>query len=404
MNKKLASICLFAALLASALVGCGGASSATPQQSGTASTAATEPSALPAATSEPSMVPEPEAEKAYQAAMHAYEAVMDETCDTVYNGYNFEVEHRYVSSGVIELSTMKRSELLEYLGYTFEDLSGDGIPELLIGTIPRDNAEEAEVQLLLSGYTCKNGEPVCFLEGWSRNVYEWLGNERFFNYASGGWAYSGFGPFHLSKDGTELQCEEWYFSDMKDENDSEVAYFHNSTGEVDKTAAEELDIDSDAYWALSKKYGDARKTLALTPFADYPYTGFIAQPLDCKVRVDYFDDVSYQNYYDDASEYMDKETTYDTKVLFCSEEGVADFKLLSLSFKDVDENGNATFDITTVFNIPSLRAGIPLAVPMSFPGDIPSNGFSYTDKDGSTKAFSIGVSGLDSSLVVLPLG
>jgi hypothetical protein len=69
----------------------------------------------------------------------------------------------------------------------------------------------------------------------------------------------------------------------------------------------------------------------------------------------------------------------------------------------VDAEGKATFDVETVFNIPSLRSGIPLAVPMSFPGDIPSNGFSYTDTDGTTKTYSIGVSGRDGSLVVTPL-
>lgn len=402
--KKLTSFFLLAAIFASLLAGCGGKPSAAPaQQPDTTPAAAQQPSTKPAATPEPSMVPNPEVEKAYQEILHAYDAVLDEICDTLYNGYNFNVERRYVSSGVIELSTMERSELLQYLGYTYEDVSGDGIPELLIGTIPRRNAEIPEVQLLLGGFTCKDGEPVCFLEGWSRNVYEWLGEGRFFYYASGGWAYSGFGPFHISEDGTELQCEDWYFSDIKDGDDSEVVYFHNTTGDVDKTAAEALNIDADAFWKLSETYDAEKKTMRLTPFADYQYTGFISQPLACKVRVDYFDDVNYQNEYDDASKYMDRGTQYDTRVLFRSEEGVADFKLLSLSLKDVDANGKATFDITEVFSIPNLRAGIPLAVPMSFPGDIPSNGFSYTDKDGSTKAFSIGVSGLDSSLVVLPM-
>ena len=93
---------------------------------------------------------------------------------------------------------MERTALLQYLGYTIEDISGDGIPELLIGTIPNDAAEVPETQLNLGGYTCKDGEPVCFLEGWARNVYEWLGDGRFFYFASRGYAYSGFGPVHIS--------------------------------------------------------------------------------------------------------------------------------------------------------------------------------------------------------------
>ncbi len=408
MRKKLIAVCLLAALLASAFAGCGGKQTAAPAQQPSAAPAATEqPAAKPAApvpaAPDTSMVPDPEVEKAYQEAMSAYDAVMDQNCDVVYNGISTEEEYPYVSAGVMELSSMERDELLQYLGYLYEDLNDDGIPELLIGTIPNEKAEVPEVQLLLNGYTCKDGEPVCFLEGWARSVYEWMGGGRFYHYGSGGYAYSGFGTFHLSADAAELVAEDWYFSDTKGADNAEIAFFHNTTGEWDKNAAEELSIDADAFWKLSDKYDAELQTLKLTPFAKYPYTGFIAQPLDCKVRVDYFDNVFYQGEYDDAAESMDKGIEYETRVLFRSKEGVADFKLLSLSLKDVDANGHATFDIAEVFSTPSLRAGIPLAAPMSFPGDIPSNGFSYTDTDGTTRTYTISVSGRDGSLVVSPL-
>ncbi|MBE7004832.1 MAG: hypothetical protein E7425_11270 [Ruminococcaceae bacterium] len=411
MKKKLITICLLTALLASMLVGCGekqpAAAEPAPAQQPAASTvsepAKTTPTDTSAADPEPSTEPEPEAVRVYQETTHAYETVINQVCDVLYNGYSTEDDYSYVASGIMESSTMERTRLLQYLGFTYEDISGDGIPELLIGTIPDKNAEIPETQFIFSGYTCKDGEPVCFLEGWARNVYEWMGDGRFFYYGSGGWAYSGFGTFHISEDGTKLICEDWYFSDTKDEGSDEVGFFHNTSGIWDKNDGEEMDVDFDGFWALSNKYDAELKTLDLMPFADYPYEGYIAQPLDCKVRVDYFDDVSYQSYYDDASEYMDQTAEYETRILFRSDEGVADFKLLSLSLKDVDASGNATFDITEVFNIPALRAGIPLAAPMSFPGDIPSNGFSYTDSDGTTKTYAIGVSGRDGSLFVTPI-
>lgn len=65
--------------------------------------------------------------------------------------------------------------------------------------------------------------------------------------------------------------------------------------------------------------------------------------------------------------------------------------------------GNVGFDRAEVFHVPELKAGAALAVPMRFPGDMPSNGFSYTDADGSTKVYTIGVSGKDGSLFVAPL-
>jgi hypothetical protein len=411
MKRRIAAICLFAALLASLLAGCGGQQKTTQSANEPAATQQTparpsaEPTAQPSAepTAQPSATPDPEAEKGYQEAMRAYEAVLEQSADIVYNGWSAEKEYPLVPSGVMEVSSMPRAELLQYLGYTFEDLSGDGLPELLIGVIPDENAEIPQQQYILGGYSCKDGEPVCFLEGWARNFYGWLGDGRFYNFGSGGFAYSGFGTFRISEDGTELQCENWYFSDLKNENDTDVTYYHNTTGVWEKAAAEETDMDSDAFWALSDQYAAECKTLALTPFADYEYTGTINQPLECKVRVDYLDDAAYRySYYDDAAEYMPA-GEYETTILFQSEEGVKDFKLLALTLNGVDANGAASFDIETVFNIPSLRAGIPVAVPMSFPGDIPSNGFSYTDADGSTKTYAVGMSGLDGSLVVSPL-
>ncbi len=409
MKKKLTAMLLIAALAASMLLGCAEKQPATPSQQPTGTPEATQQSTAkpagntPSVSPEPSMVPNPEVEKVYQEAMQALDEVMDRNCDVVYNGISYEMDYPYVSSGVMELSSMPRSELLQYLGYAYEDFNEDGIPELIIGTIPDAKAEQPEVQFLLGGYAYRDGETVCFLEGFARSVYEWMGGNRFFHYGSGGWAYSGFGTFRLSEDATELTAEEWYFSDTKGADNSEVAYFYNTTGVWDKDAAEELNIESDAFWELSNQYDPEIKTLQLTPFAKYEYTGFVAQPLDCKVRVDFFDDVNYQNDYDDATEYMDKGTDYETRILFRSEEGVKDFKLLSLSLKDVDANGHATFDVTEVFNTPALRAGTPLAAPMSFPGDIPSNGFSYMDTDGTTKAYTINISGRDGSLVVAPL-
>lgn len=404
MMKKLTSLCLLAALLASLLVGCGETGDVpAPEPSGApAVTQPASPEPGPAASPEPSMAPDPEVEKKYQEAMDAYAAVLDQSCDVVYNGVNAENDYPFVPAGVMEVSSMPRAELLQYLGYAYEDLNGDGIPELLIGTIPDDTAAQPQEQFFFGGYTCKDGELVWFLEGWARNVYEWLGDGRFYNFGSGGAAYSAFGTFRLSEDGTALECEDWYFTDLKNENDADVTYYHNATGVWDKAQAEEIDMTSDAFWALSNEYAAASRTLKLTPIAGYEYTGVINQPLACKVRVDYFDDVWYQDYYDDASAYM-PDGEYETKVLFRSEEGAPDFKLLALTLRDVDAEGKATFDVETVFNIPSLRSGIPLAVPMSFPGDIPSNGFSYTDTDGTTKTYSIGVSGRDGSLVVTPL-
>lgn len=124
------------------------------------------------------------------------------------------------------------------------------------------------------------------------------------------------------------------------------------------------------------------------------------------VSADYLDDVSDQYpAYEDASELMKSDPSeYETVILFYTSEDVSDFRVLSLELTGVDENGNPDFNMTEVFNIPVLKADTPLAVPMSFPGDIPSNGFSYTGADGNVLTFTVSQSGYDGSLVTSPIG
>lgn len=335
-----------------------------------------------------------------------YAPVLDETCDVLYNGYDWEEEYQYVSTGVIEAgNTGAPEEVLGLLGYAIEDVSGDGIPELLIGTVSESEQANFFRDVIFAGYTCKDGEIVMFLEGWARNSYQWLGGGRFFNSGSGGAIYSCFGTFHISEDGTELICEDFYFTNEKDASFTEIGMYHNTTGAWDVSVSEELELSDEAFWDMEASLEDTRERMELTPFADYDYTGFIAQPLDCKVRADYYDDVADSiSFYDDAAKMFGLSAeNCETTVVFQSKEGVGDFKLLALTLRDVDESGKALFDVSEVFAMTELRAGSPLAVPMSFPGDIPSSGFSYTDTDGTIRTYTLSVSGKDGSLVVAPL-
>ena len=63
-----------------------------------------------------------------------YAPVKDEVLDLIINGYDYEKDYVYPSSGIME-SVMYRTktDLLNNIGYVIEDINGDGIPELLIG-------------------------------------------------------------------------------------------------------------------------------------------------------------------------------------------------------------------------------------------------------------------------------
>lgn len=89
-----------------------------------------------------------------------------------------------------------------------------------------------------------------------------------------------------------------------------------------------------------------------------------------------------------------------TSVLFTTDTEVKDFKILSLEFTNVDDNGNPKYKYETVYSQPALTPGSNLVAQILFAGDIPNNGFAYTDTDGSLKIFALGLSGEDGSIVV----
>lgn len=406
-KRKTAAALLLAALFATMLTGCKTEQTpAAPEPSPAPAAPASQQMPASPASTEPPMVPNPEVEQKYRETMDVLARVLDNNCNLLYNGFSEEDEYPYVTSGVMEVSMYeKRAELLRNIGYAFEDISGDGMPELLIGSIPDSASEVPEKQVIYGGFTCKDGEPVCFLDGWARNFYQWMGDGRFYNFGSGGAAYSGFGTFRISEDGTALACEDWYFSDTKGADASEIVYYHNTTGVWDKNAAQEISMTSDAFWELSDSLDESCKEMRLLPFAKYEYTGRVNQPLECKVYADYYDDAAYKyTKIEDASQYMKNvDPAYEVKVLFQTDEDVKDFRLLALSLKDVDANGHASFDVTELFCVPLVRPDAPLMVPMNFPGDMPSNGFSYTDTDGKTKTYTISMSGFDGALVTAPI-
>jgi len=346
----------------------------------------------------------PSAEQVDYAEIYA--PVLDETFDVLYNGYSEGEDYQYVPTGITEMSRWGDArERIRSVGYCIGDISGNGTPELLIGIVPTD----AQTQdIIFGGYACKDGTIVPFLDGWYRNSYRWMGEGRFYFSGSGGAMYAIFGTCRVSADGTALSYEDYYFTHETDGSPQEIGYYHNQTGDWDTAASEKLDVTEDAFWAIRDDLESQCAPLDLTPFAEYPYTGYVSQPLDCKVRADYLDDVALElSDYENAAELFGDlyptDAEYETTVVFRSAEDVADFTLLALTVRDADEVGNVGFDRAEVFHVPELKAGAALAVPMRFPGDMPSNGFSYTDADGSTKAYTIGVSGKDGSLFVAPL-
>lgn len=199
-----------------------------------------------------------------------YRPVLDPCCRCL-RGELPEDEYDRVPSGLSELSYwMEPEEAMNTVGYWFGDLNGDGISELLVGMLDTDGESSAK-GLVLGGYTVADREIVCVLEGWNRNSYQWLGDNRFLNSGSGGAMYSMFGTFRLPPDARELECEDLYFTWEQNEDYTEIGYYHNTTGVWEKESADEMNITGEEFWELRENLASEAQSVDYTPFARYQY-------------------------------------------------------------------------------------------------------------------------------------
>lgn len=288
--------------------------------------------------------------------------------------------------GVLETARAAGDNAVYEMGYLIEDLSGDGIPELAVGECSG---------MTNALYTLVDGKPELVFEGWYRSSYVYMGDGYFYYYSSNSASESGQGVFHLTKNGTGLECESFLFTCLNSDGDLEV--YRNETGSWNPAESEKADMTAEDFWALDTP-GDP---LPLTPFSGTD--GGSANESGGPVSVRYLTEAG------DVD--CDWVTLYDGPdsccILFTTDSRVTDFTLLDLFAEDFTETGAVIFSATPVEldgergSLPSVMTpDTPVAVQLIFPGDLPAYGISYVDAEGSLRRFAIAVSGYDGSLLL----
>ena len=167
-----------------------------------------------------------------------YQPVFDEILDIIEYGYNIDREYDYASGSLTEhINNGGMNDPLNEVGYRLEDISKDGIPELLIGydaNYLNDGGES-----YISGiYTIKDGKPHVTYAGSTRGSCRRMDETRFFSDLSGGVSLTVMGVFRLSDDGCDITWDDCYFTDEKE--DGSIGFYHNKTGAVDVSSSEEM--------------------------------------------------------------------------------------------------------------------------------------------------------------------
>lgn len=290
-------------------------------------------------------------------------------------------------TGVMELRMAAALEDAPWdVGYALQDLSGDGIPELIIGQVDSQEVNISYGKQILAVYSCLQGSPSLVLEGWARNRYYLLPDGSLINQGSSGAAYSCLGQYQLAPGEAELRCLDYFFTW---EENGQVVSYHNSNGvwDPEDEASEPVDLD---FPRFSEIMTEDTQLIAMTAFAFY-----LMEEHPSLVQ-------AYWNPYEDVENCIilsDKE--YSTQIVLVAYQGaVTDLQLLSLELEDVDQEGNVKFKQTVLETIPTLEEGEPLVIQLEFGCSIPNFGFRCTDDTGVTKTYSLLQSGMDGSLLM----
>ena len=167
--------------------------------------------------------------------------------------------------GIWEAAKALGDEALEKIGYVLKDISGDEVPELLIGAFEKDDDAYTNNEIYLI-YTLQGEKPEIVLYGWNRNAYSLKDDNSLFYQGSSGAAMSAFGIYHISNDG-EYMCDDFYFTYPNDNDPSVIELFHNTTGIFYNEDGEKLDMTLDEFWALQDEMSKGTSKIEGTPFS-----------------------------------------------------------------------------------------------------------------------------------------
>ena len=160
-----------------------------------------------------------------------------------------------------------------------------------------------------------------------------------------------------------------------------------------KAEAEELFISRGRFFEMDETLRTGIRAIGKVPFSEYACSH--EATANGTVQARWAEDALSD--YGQYDEFMADTSEYQVRILFSTQDAVKDFKVLRL-VPDLDEEGNMTFFETELYYAGRLTAERPLVLGMAVHGDTPGYGISYTDGNGRTRRFYIGMSGDDGSL------
>ena len=164
----------------------------------------------------------------------------------------------------------KREAALQQLGYTLQDISGDGVPELLIGWISQKRGAGHYGKEIYAIYTFADDSVKYVAEGWSRSSLQLMANDNLVTRGGTGISHQVLAVEHLQPDGN-LGCYELYFTWPKDDG---LGVYRNMSCRSEADASQETDMTVEEFNEMRSEYANNSVEIEFLPLKDFKKHGF----------------------------------------------------------------------------------------------------------------------------------
>lgn len=206
----------------------------------------------------------------YLKPCNTYQDILDNAYTVITNPWAIiRTDDIFDSTGLWEAGMgSSTDEALARIGYTFYDVDGNGIEELIIvDTRYHDGGPEEWDNRILLMYSLSDDKPVLLIAGVVRGRYYLLDDNTIYHEGSDGAAYSVCATYRMAKDGVSLETIDFYYSGYRDDSvkgyeliEGNWGWFHNTAGskssesewvgselpreiqEIDREQVKELDL------------------------------------------------------------------------------------------------------------------------------------------------------------------
>ena len=201
-------------------------------------------------------------------------AVYDEVLQRFYkNAVNADVDALFESGEFTSLAEVLQYQdsntVLQSFGYSYKDINSDGITELIIGNIREVDNGKSYGDIICNLYTYVDGEVVCLINGYAKNVYRMFEDGKIYNSGVGGAIYYCSGIFNLSPEAGTLECLDFYITHERDDDFADIAVYYNNIGSWSTEDSTETDMTIDDFFAMEEEYIQKAVDIELIPFTEY---------------------------------------------------------------------------------------------------------------------------------------